>query len=78
MLKMFNVECDMTSPMRPGEPMRPDEIVDLWQRGRVFYEMFPGTRASDAWRRHSALPPWFGEPEAEPSPSDAVPTKSTS
>lgn len=27
-----------------------DDLDDLGLRGRVFYEMFPGTAASDAWR----------------------------
>jgi hypothetical protein len=27
-----------------------DHLDDLGLRGRVFYEMFPGTAASDAWR----------------------------
>jgi len=26
-----------------------DDLDDLGVRGRVFYEMFPGTAASDAW-----------------------------
>lgn len=27
-----------------------DDLDEICQRGRVFYEMFPGTAASDAWR----------------------------
>jgi hypothetical protein len=27
-----------------------NDLDDLGLRGRVFYEMFPGTAASDAWR----------------------------
>ena len=27
-----------------------DDLDDLRARGRVFYEMFPGAAASDAWR----------------------------
>jgi hypothetical protein len=27
-----------------------DDLDDLGLRGRVFYEVFPGTAASDAWR----------------------------
>ena len=38
-----------------------DDLDDLGLRGRVFYEMFPGTAASDAWRAafaaaHHAVP----------------------
>ncbi len=27
-----------------------DDLGELWQRGRMFSEMFPGTAAGDAWR----------------------------
>ena len=38
-----------------------DDLDDLGLRGRAFYEMFPGTAASDAWRAafaatHHAVP----------------------
>lgn len=58
--------------------MTAQEIDDFSERGRVFYEMFPGTAASDEWRRHSALVE--SVPAAERDPADgrvAVKTGST-
>jgi hypothetical protein len=31
--------------------MKADELRDLQQRGRFFYEMFPGAKAADEWMR---------------------------
>lgn len=47
--------------------MTAQEIDDFCERGRVFYETFPGTAASDEWRRHSAF--------ADSIPTD-LPTRS--
>ena len=32
--------------------MDAEMLRDLQQRGRFFYEMFPGAKASDEWQRH--------------------------
>ena len=34
-----------------GELMQLDVLRELQRRGRFFYEMFPGAKASDAWQR---------------------------
>jgi len=31
--------------------MTADELRELQDRGRFFYEMFPGAKASDEWKR---------------------------
>jgi hypothetical protein len=41
--------------------MTADELAEMGERGRVFYEMFPGTAVSDDWRRHS---PWQHDDDA--------------
>ncbi len=34
---------------RPDETSEMDDVAERAERGRVFYEMFPGTRLSDRW-----------------------------
>ena len=31
--------------------MQPEMLRELQRRGRVFYEVFPGTKVSDDWQR---------------------------
>ena len=35
--------------------MQPEVLRQLQQRGRFFYEMFPGAKASDDWQRQRDL-----------------------
>jgi hypothetical protein len=42
---------------------------ELQKRGRFFYEMFPGAKASEDWQRQRDL---LDEREAEASPSSTV------
>jgi hypothetical protein len=50
--------------------MHPDVLRDLHQRGRLFYEMFPGAKASDEWQRQRNL---IDEGElANSSPSSTI------
>ena len=50
--------------------MQPDVLRELQQRGRLFYEMFPGAKASDEWQRQRDL---LDERElAKSSPSSQV------
>ena len=32
--------------------MQPEVLRELQERGRFFYEMFPGAKVSDEWQRH--------------------------
>ncbi len=34
---------------QPGETSEMDDVAERAERGRVFYEMFPGTPVSDRW-----------------------------
>jgi hypothetical protein len=56
--------------------MQLDVLRELQRRGRFFYEMFPGARASDAWQRQRdqheqgemILRPGSARPEANDRP----------